>query len=84
MNFQQKHSAYKFQIAVDVVFHKAVDPAVVTQPPVTLTSEMVAVYVDAPPPLNDVDRQLLNFIEGYEQNGSGWGFSTFLSLQLSL
>ena len=32
-----------FQIAVDVVFHKAVDPAVVTQPLVTLTSEMVAV-----------------------------------------
>ena len=65
-------------------FHKAVDPAVVThQPPVTLTSEMVAVYADAPP-LNDVNRQLLNFIEVYEQNGSGWGFSIFVSLQLSL
>ena len=25
-DFQHKHSAYKFQIAVDVVFHKAVDP----------------------------------------------------------
>ena len=47
MNFQQKHSAYKFQIAVDVVFHKAVDPVVVT--PMTLTSEMFAVYEDAPP-----------------------------------
>ena len=34
---------------------------------------MVAVYADAPP-LNDVDRQLLNFIEVYEQNGSGWVF----------
>ena len=55
-----------------------VNPSVVTQPPVTLTSEMVAVYVDAP--LNDVDRQLLNFIEVYEQNG----FSNFVSLQLSL
>ena len=55
MNFQQKHSAYKFQIAVDIVFQKAVDPAVVTQPPVTLTSGMVAVYVDAVP-LNDVNR----------------------------
>ena len=29
--FQQEHCAYKFQIAVSVVFHKAVDPAVVTQ-----------------------------------------------------
>ena len=44
---------------------------------------MVAVYADALP-LNDVDRQLLNFIEIYEQNGSSWGFSNFLSLQLSL
>ena len=44
---------------------------------------MVAVYADAPP-LNDVNRQLLNFIEVYEQNGSGWVFSNFVSLQLSL
>ena len=69
MDFQQNQSAYKFQIAVDVVFHKSVDPAVETQPPVTLTSEMVAVYVGAPL-LNDVNRQLLNFIEVYQQNCS--------------
>ena len=60
--FQQDHRAYKFQIAVCVVFHKAADPAVVTQPPLTLASEMVAVYSDASPPLEDVCRQLLNFI----------------------
>ena len=30
MDFQQKHSAYKFQITVSIVFNKAVDPAVVT------------------------------------------------------
>ena len=83
MDFQQKHSAYKFQIAVSIVFHKAVDHAVVTQPPVVLRSEMVAVYADAPP-LNDVNRQLLNFIEVYEQNGSGWVFSNFVSFRLSL
>ena len=73
LDFQPKHSAYKFQIAVSIVFHKTVDPALVTQPPVVLTSEMIAVYADAPP-LNDVNRQLLNFIEMYKQNGSGWGF----------
>ena len=38
---------------------------------------MVVVYADAPP-LNDVNRQLLNFIEVYEQNGSGWVFQTLL------
>ena len=74
MDFQQKHSAYKFQVAVRIVSHKVVDPAVVIQQTVVLTSEMVAVYSDAPPPLNDVNRQLLNFIDVYEQNGSGWVF----------
>ena len=82
--FHQEHRAYKFMIAVSVVFHKAVEPAVITQPPVTLTSEMVAVYADAVPPLGDVNRQLLNFIEVYEHNESGWVFSNFASLQLKL
>ena len=70
-------SAYKFQIAVSIVFHKAVVPVV-------LTLEMVAVYADAPAPIIDVNRQLLSFIEVYEQNGSGWVFSNIVSLQLSL
>ena len=83
-DFQQRNSAYKFQVTVIIVFHKAVDPAVVTHPPVVLTSEMVDVYTDAAPPLNDVNRQLLNFIEVYEHNGSGSGFSKFVSLHLSL
>ena len=78
--YQQEHHAYKFQIAVTIVFHKAVDPAVVTHQPVTLTSEMDAVYSDAYPPLEDVYRQLLNFIQVYEHNGSGWVFSNFASL----
>ena len=66
-DFQQKHSACKFQIAADVVFHKAV----ATQPMVALTSELVDVYAGAAPPVNGVNRQLLNFIEVYEHNGSG-------------
>ena len=36
------------------------------------------------PPLDDVNRQLLNFIEVFELNGSGWVFSNFQSLQLTL
>ena len=44
MDFQEKHNAYKFQIVVSIVVHKTVDPAVGTQPPLTLTSERVAVY----------------------------------------
>ena len=52
--------------------------------PVALTSEMVAIHSDAFPPLEDVNRQLLNCIEVYEHNGSGWVFSNFASLQLTL
>ena len=82
--YQRDYSAYKFQMAVDVIFHKAVDPTVVTQPPVTLTSELVAVYAGDAPPLEDINRQLLNLVEIYEHNGSSWDFSHFASLQLTL
>ena len=58
LTFQQRHHSYKFQFTVDIMFHKADDPAVVTQPPVTLTSEMLAVYSDSPSPRDDVYRQL--------------------------
>ena len=83
-NFQHKHQAYKFQIAITIVCHKAVDSSVVTQPTVTLTSEMCDVYADAAPPLHNANRELLNFIEVFERNGSGWVFSHFESLQLTL
>ena len=83
-NYHRDYRAYKFQIAVDVIFHKAVDPAVITQPPVTLTSEMVAVYSGDAPPLADVNRQLVNLVEVYEHNGSGWVYSNIASQQLTL
>ena len=55
--FEVKHRAYKFQVAIMIVCHKAVDPSVVTQPPVTLTSEMIAVYAaDATPPATEFHR----------------------------
>ena len=75
---QDKHHAYKFQVVITIVCHIEVDPSVVTQPPVTLTSEMIAVYAaDAAPPLDDVNRQL-------KLNGSGWVFSHFQDIQLTL
>ena len=44
---------------------------------------MLAVYSSSPP-LDDVYRQLLNFIQVYEYNGSGWVFLYFTSLKLTL
>ena len=45
---------------------------------------MFAVYPGAVPPLEDVNRQQLNFNEVYEHNGSGWVFLNVASLQLTL
>ena len=69
---------------MDVVFHKAMDPTVVMQPPVTLRCEMVAVYADSLPQLGETARHLLELVEVYEHNGSGWVFSSFVSPELSL
>ena len=78
--FQDKHRAYKFQVAITIVCHKVADSSVVT-PPVIL----IAVYAaDAAPPLDDVNRQLLNFIEVFELNRSRWICFHFQDLQLTL
>ena len=61
LEFHREHQAYKFQIAVSIVFHKAVYTAVVTQPPAVLTSELVAAHDNGCTlPLKDVNRQLLD------------------------
>ena len=82
--YHRRHQAYKFQVAVDVMFHKAVDTTVVTQPPVTLRATMAAVYPVDVPQLVETAAHLLELIEVYEHNGSGWVFSNFVSLELSL
>ena len=78
--YKRRHRAYKIQVTVDVMFHKAV----VTQPPVTLRCEMTAIYASGSPQLVETARHLLNLIEVYEHNGSGWVFSNFVSLELTL
>ena len=82
--YQRRYNSYKFQIAVNVAFHKAVDPTVVTRPPVTLWSRMAAVYPNEVPQLVETVRHLLELIEHFELNGSGWVFSNFVSLELTL
>ena len=82
--YQQRQHAYKYQIAVNVIFHKAVDPTILTDPPVTLRSTMVAVYAADVPQLVETSRNILELLEVYEQNGSGWVLSNFVSMELTL
>ena len=45
---------------------------------------MVAVYSDDAPPLENGKRQLIILVDVYDHNRSGWVFSKFASLQLTL
>ena len=82
--YQQRHHAYKYQITLNVVFHKAVVPTILTDPPVTLRTTMAAVYAADVPQLVETSCHLLELLEVYEQNGSVWVFSNFVSMELSL
>ena len=44
--YQQKEKAVKVQMVLQAVSVKVVDPAVTTDPPVVLTSELFEVYAD--------------------------------------
>ena len=71
-------------ITLNVVFHKAVVPTILTDPPVTLRTTMAAVYAADVPQLVETSCYLLELLEVYEQNGSVWVFSNFVSMELSL
>ena len=79
--YQQRHHAYKYQIAVNVIFHKAVDPIILTDPPVTLRTAMVAVYGVDVPQLVETSRNILELLEVYEQNGVNFVASRTASCQ---
>ena len=82
--YRHRHHAYKYQVVLDVMFHKAVDPTVITQPPVTLRTTMAAVYAGEQLNLEETSCHLLDLVEVYEHNDSGWVFSSFVSLELRM
>ena len=83
---RQTLGSIKFNVSIQVVFHKAVDLSVTTQPPVTLQSEIHTAYATTSlsQSLGDVYTQLVNFIDVFECNGSGWVFSYLNSLELNI
>ena len=67
-NTSTKPTSSRFP-SLTIVCHKAVDPSVVTEPPVTLTSEMIAVHADAARPFTrprDVVRTF-HYLDGSRQ-----------------
>ena len=85
IDFQKLNKALKFNMAVHVVFEKYMDPEVRTDPAVCLVSEQLEVYADTDISklLDFVKLQLIDQIDTYEQNGSGWVLYELSSLQLT-
>ena len=59
--------------------HKSVDPAVVTDPPAVFNTDMVVGLIgsDYEDDLKAAFRNVMQQIDDYQHNGSGWGLNQF-------
>ena len=73
-HLQEQTKRLKFTMTVHVVFEQSTDHTVKTNPPVVLNSEPYTVYMvtDLNKILDIIHDRLLEMIEKFEENGSGW------------
>ena len=77
----------KFTMAVHVVYVQGTNPDVETSPPVVLQtdpSDIILVSTDMSECLEGMAQELLEKIETYEANGSGWVFSRLTRLDTDI
>ena len=76
----------KYTMSIHVVFEKAADPEIKTEPPVVLTTSPRVVYLgtDIDKALGNTADDLLNRIEEYEGVGSGWIIDYFVRLDTGI
>ena len=84
--YQSKHHALKFNMALQLLFVKATDPDEVTPAPVCLVTEQFEVYADTNvmSQLVKAKKALLNQIDTFERNGSGWILQKLLCLDTTV
>ena len=76
--------ALKWYVTLKLNFHKANDPAVITEPPVVFRTE-VFTYVnveDIGAMFHAVYNELTQKIHDYQANGSGWVVDQFIDVDL--
>ena len=76
----------KWYIALKLIFRKAVDQHVVTDPPVVLntTPKMGLIGDDYVHDLNEMFQDVMNQIDKFERNGSGWIVDKFQTLDVKI
>ena len=85
-DYQHERMALKFTMAVHVVFEQSSNPSIITEPDVCLVSEPFEVYSDTniKNQLMNAYKQLLNYMDIFEKNGSGWVLSHLKALDTSV
>ena len=69
-----------------VIMHKSVDPAVVTDPAAVINTDMVVGLIgsDYEDELKAAFENVMQQIDDYQHNGSGWVLDQFLKLDVSI
>ena len=69
----KENKALKFNMTLYVMFKKAIDASVITEPPVCFVTEQMEMYQDTSllELLDFSKKQLISQIDMYEKNGSG-------------
>ena len=78
--------ALKWYVTLKLNFHKANDPAVITEPPVVFRTEVfISVNVeDIDAKFHAVYNELTQKIHTYQANGSGWVMDQFIDVDLGV
>ena len=84
--YQKKRRALKVNMSLHVKFEKATDPSIVTEPPIVFVCEQFEVYEETniDEVLDAIKEQLINRIEVFEMNGSGWIVSRLVALDTTV
>ena len=84
--YQKKRCACKVNMSLHVKFEKATDATVVTEPPIVFVCEQFEIYEETniDEVLDAIKEQLVNRIEIYEMNGSGWIVSQLIALDTTV
>ena len=79
-----KRKGIKLSLALKVIMHLSVDPAVVTDPPAVFNADMVVGLIGSnyEDELKTAFENVMQQIDEYQRNGSGWVLDQFLELDV--
>ena len=76
---------FKWYLTLEMTFHKLANPYIITDPPVYFHTRPILLYMgDLLKDLQNQLKSLLEKIDKYEQNGSGWAVQQLISMTVSL